>query len=93
MATATGMYELKYFFTSSLQRASGGEDVSSKTVQHMIKELVDAESPKAILSDDAIAALLKQKGIEVARRTVTKYREAMHIPSSVDRRRQKGMFS
>ena len=89
MSTATGIYELKYFFTSSLASSSGGQDFSSKSVQHIIKELVDAESPKAILSDDTIADMLKERGIEVARRTVTKYREAMHIPSSVERRRLK----
>lgn len=87
--TSTGTYELKYFFTSSLQNSSGGEDYSSKTVQHLIKELVDGESPKAILSDDTIADRLKERGISVARRTITKYREAMNIPSSVERRRQK----
>ena len=89
MATPRGIFELKYFFASSLQNNDGGDDFSSKTVQFMIKELVDAESPKAILSDDAIASLLKEKGIEVARRTITKYREAMHIPASALRRREK----
>lgn len=89
MATPRGIFELKYFFTSSIHAASGAEDVSSKTVMYYIKELIDQESPAKILSDDAIVKRLKDRNIDVARRTVAKYREAMHIPSSVVRRRQK----
>jgi len=89
MATPRGTYELKYFFSSGLGQSSGGEDVSSMAVRQMIKELIDQEAPDAILSDDALADLLKGKGIEVARRTVTKYRESLHIGSSVQRRREK----
>jgi len=89
MATPRGIFELKYFFTSSISSSSGVEDVSSKTVMYYIKEMIDQESPKDILSDDAIVDQLKNKNIDIARRTVAKYREAMHIPSSVVRRRQK----
>jgi RNA polymerase sigma-54 factor len=91
IATHMGTYELKYFFSSGVGSSEGGDDISSKRIKFMIKQLVDAESPEAILSDDKLAIMLKTKGIEVARRTVMKYREAMNIPSSVQRRREKGM--
>lgn len=89
MATPRGTYELKYFFNASIQNADGGEGYSNKTVQYLIKELIDKEQPGAILSDDTIAEQLKLRGIDVARRTVAKYRELMHIPSSSVRRREK----
>ncbi len=89
IATPRGTLELKYFFTSSIQSAAGANDFSSKTVMYYIKEAIDAESTDNVLSDDAIVALLKRRNIDVARRTITKYREAMHIPSSVIRRRMK----
>lgn len=89
MATPRGTLELKFFFTSAINAAGTGNDFSSKTVMYYIKELVNAEDPKEILSDDAIVKRLKDRNIDVARRTVTKYREEMGIPSSVIRRRQK----
>ncbi|MCB1518776.1 MAG: RNA polymerase sigma-54 factor, partial [Hyphomicrobiaceae bacterium] len=90
ISTPRGLFEMKYFFTTGLSGSEGGEDHSAESVRHFIKQMVDAESPKKILSDDAIAARMSSEhGIEVARRTVTKYREAMNIPSSVIRRRQK----
>ncbi|MES2984857.1 MAG: RNA polymerase factor sigma-54 [Pseudomonadota bacterium] len=89
MATPRGTLELKFFFTSSINAGSGQSDFSSKTVMYYIKELVTAEDPKDILSDDAIVKRLKDRNIDVARRTITKYREEMNIPSSVVRRRQK----
>jgi RNA polymerase sigma-54 factor len=89
MATPRGTLELKFFFTSSINAGMGANDFSSKTVQYYIKELVGAEDTKNILSDDAIVQRLKDRNIDVARRTVTKYREEMNIPSSVVRRRQK----
>jgi len=89
MATPRGTLELKFFFTSSINAGSGASDFSSKTVQFYIKELVAGEDPKHILSDDTIVTLLKDRNIDVARRTVTKYREELNIPSSVVRRRQK----
>ena len=75
--------------TGTSPAGTGGNDFSSKTVQFYIKEIVAAEDAKKILSDDAIVTLLKDRNIDVARRTVTKYREEMNIPSSVVRRRQK----
>ncbi|MCE3231815.1 MAG: rpoN [Rickettsiaceae bacterium] len=89
IATHMGVYELKYFFSSAVTSSSSGEDVSSKRIKFMIKSLIDNEDTKKILSDDKIAEMLKESGVEVARRTVMKYREAMNIPSSVQRRREK----
>lgn len=89
IATPRGTLELKFFFTSSINAAGGATDFSSKTVMYYIKELVAAETATGILSDDAIVKRLKDRNIDVARRTVTKYREEMGIPSSVVRRRQK----
>jgi RNA polymerase sigma-54 factor len=89
IATPRGMLELKYFFTTSVGGEDGGEGHSAEAVRHRIKELIAAEAPKAILSDDTLVELLKKEGIDIARRTVAKYREAMNIPSSVQRRREK----
>jgi RNA polymerase sigma-54 factor len=89
MATPRGTLELKFFFNSSISSGSGQTDFSSKTVQFYIKDLVEKETVEQVLSDDAIVTLLKDKNIDVARRTVTKYREEMNIPSSVIRRRMK----
>ncbi len=91
MMTSRGMYELKFFFNSMIENTTGGEDYSSRAVQHLIKELVDQETAESVLSDDIIADILKKRGVNVARRTVAKYREAMHIGSSVQRRREKAM--
>jgi RNA polymerase sigma-54 factor len=89
MATNRGSFELKYFFTASIQSADGGEAHSAEAVRHHIKQLIDAEDPAVILSDDTIVERLRASGIDIARRTVAKYREAMRIPSSVQRRRDK----
>lgn len=89
IGTARGTFEMKYFFTASIPAASGGEAHSSEAVRHRIKQLVDGESPSDILSDDALVKKLMEEGIEIARRTVAKYRESLRIPSSVDRRRDK----
>ncbi len=89
IATHMGLYELKYFFSSSVGGQNGGEDISSKRIKYMIKGLINKENPKKILSDEKITNMLKEQGIDVARRTVMKYREAMDIPSSVQRRREK----
>jgi RNA polymerase sigma-54 factor len=89
MATNRGSFELKYFFTASIASADGGEAHSAEAVRHHIKQLIDAESPTLILSDDTIVERLREAGIDIARRTVAKYREAMRIPSSVQRRRDK----
>jgi RNA polymerase sigma-54 factor len=89
MATNRGTFELKYFFTASIASADGGEAHSAEAVRHHIKQLIDAEDPSLILSDDTIVERLRESGIDIARRTVAKYREAMRIPSSVQRRRDK----
>jgi RNA polymerase sigma-54 factor len=89
MATNRGIFELKYFFTSAIASADGGEAHSAEAVRHRIKQLIDAESPQDVLSDDTIVERLRAAGIDIARRTVAKYREAMRIPSSVQRRREK----
>jgi RNA polymerase sigma-54 factor len=89
MATNRGIFELKYFFTSSIAAADGGEAHSAEAVRHRIKQLIEAESPQDVLSDDTIVEKLREAGIEIARRTVAKYREGMRIPSSVQRRREK----
>ncbi|MCL5776679.1 RNA polymerase factor sigma-54 [Limibaculum sp. FT325] len=91
IATPRGIFELKFFFTNALGGSAGGEDgVAAEAVRHRIRALVDAEAPNAILSDDAIVEMLRAEGIDIARRTVAKYRTALRIPSSVDRRRIKG---
>jgi RNA polymerase sigma-54 factor len=86
-----GFYELKYFFTSGIQSSDGGEAVSAEAVKSRIKALIAAEDPKKILSDDQLVDLLKSAGFDIARRTVAKYREAIGLGSSVQRRRQKAM--
>jgi len=89
VATTRGIFELKYFFTSAIASAADGEAHSSESVRHRIRQLIDGETPCAVLSDDRIVDLLRGDGIDIARRTVAKYREAMRIPSSVQRRREK----
>ena len=89
MATNRGIFELKYFFTSAIASADGGEAHSAEAVRHRIKQLIDAETPDYVLSDDTIVEKLREAGIDIARRTVAKYREAMRIASSVQRRREK----
>jgi RNA polymerase sigma-54 factor len=89
MATQRGIFELKYFFTAAIAAADGGEAHSAEAVRHRIRQLIDAESAKHVLSDDTIVDKLRETGIDIARRTVAKYREAMRIPSSVQRRREK----
>ena len=86
MHTPRGIFELKYFFSSHVSTTSGGE-CSSTAIRAIIKKLVAAENPKKPLSDSKIAALLKDQGINVARRTIAKYREAMSIPPSNERKR------
>ena len=89
MATSRGIFELKYFFTSSIAASDGGEAHSAEAVRHRIRQLIEAESASDVLSDDTIVDRLREAGIDIARRTVAKYREAMRIPSSVQRRREK----
>ncbi len=89
MLTPRGIYELKYFFTSAIA-ASSGDALSAEAVRFRIKSLIDGEADD-VLSDDRIVAILVKDGVDIARRTVAKYREAMRIPSSVQRRRDKSM--
>jgi RNA polymerase sigma-54 factor len=89
MATNRGLFELKYFFTSSIAASGDGDAHSSEAVRHRIKEMIEAEAASDVLSDDKIVERLKSDGVDIARRTVAKYREALRIPSSVQRRRQK----
>ena len=88
IATPRGIFELKYFFTTALA-GFGGQTHSAEAVRSRIRELVDAEPPAAVLSDDAIASALRNEGVDIARRTVAKYREALRIPGSAERRREK----
>lgn len=93
LSTGSAIYELKYFFSSAVGGTDGDEQHSSESVKHMIRELINSEDAKAVLSDDAIAEKLQDQGIDIARRTVAKYREAMGIGSSAERRRaKKGML-
>lgn len=86
MHTPRGIFELKYFFSSHVSTASGGE-CSSTAIRALIKKLIAAEEPKKPLSDSKIAKILSDQGINVARRTVAKYRDAMTIPPSNERKR------
>jgi RNA polymerase sigma-54 factor len=88
ISTPRGVFELKFFFTSAIQASDGGEAHSAESVRHKIKQLIDAERGEIdVLSDDRIVEILKEAGVDIARRTVAKYREALRIPSSVERRR------
>ena len=89
ISTPRGLFELKYFFTASIQSVNGAESHSAEAVRDRIREMVENEEPREILSDDRIVALLTADGVNIARRTVAKYREALRIPSSVERRRLK----
>jgi RNA polymerase sigma-54 factor len=90
IATPRGTFELKYFFTTAIS-GTDGESHSAEAVRHRIRALVGAETAEDILSDDAIVAALRGEGVDIARRTVAKYREALRIPNSVQRRREKAV--
>ncbi len=88
LATPRGVFEMKFFFTAAIQASDGGAAHSAESVRHKIRQLIDGEDKAdAVLSDDRIVEILKGGGVDIARRTVAKYREAMRIPSSVERRR------
>ena len=93
IATPRGLFELKYFFTASIQAMNGAESHSAEAVLDRIREMIENEEPREILSDDRIVSLLTADGVNIARRTVAKYREALRIPSSVERRRLKAGHS
>jgi len=92
MATPRGIFELKYFFTTAIGGALGGEAHSAESVRHRLREMIERETKANILSDDTLVEMLKADGIDIARRTVAKYRESLGIPSSVQRRREKNAF-
>ncbi len=87
-----GLFEMKYFFTASIAATGHGEAHSAEAVRHKIRVLIDGETGQEVLSDDAIVIRLKSQGIDIARRTVAKYREALGIASSMDRKREKQQF-
>jgi len=87
VSTPRGVFELKYFFSASIPAVQGGESHSAESVRHRIKEMIDQENRDAVLSDDQIVERLRAHGVDIARRTVAKYRESLRIPSSVERRR------
>lgn len=91
IATPRGIFELKYFFTTAVASNSGGESHSAEAIRQRIKAMVAAEGAVNILSDDAIVTTLRQEGVDIARRTVAKYRDVLHIPSSVQRKREKAV--
>jgi RNA polymerase sigma-54 factor len=88
IATPRGIFELKFFFTTALAGANG-ETHSAEAVRHRVQSLIAAEHARDILSDDAVAQILQKEGIDIARRTVAKYREALRIPGSAQRKREK----
>lgn len=93
MMTPRGVFELRYFFSVAIASAAGGDAHSSEAVRDRIRELIGAERSSEILSDDAIVDILRKSGVDIARRTVAKYREGMSIPSSVQRRREKRVLA
>jgi RNA polymerase sigma-54 factor len=91
IATPRGTFELKYFFTTAIAGTLGGESHSAEAVRFRIREMIHAETMEDVLSDDAIVERLRKEGVDIARRTVAKYREALRIPSSVQRKREKAV--
>jgi RNA polymerase sigma-54 factor len=91
IATPRGTFELKYFFTTAIHGTDGGDSHSAEAVRYRIRHMIDGERANDILSDDAIVAALRKEGVDIARRTVAKYREALRIPNSVQRRREKAV--
>jgi RNA polymerase sigma-54 factor len=87
--TPRGVFELRYFFTAAIASAEGGDAHSAQAVRHRIRQMIEEETAATVLSDDAIVDILREGGVDIARRTVAKYREGMKIPSSVQRRREK----
>jgi len=92
MSTPRGMFEMKYFFTASIAGSGGADAHSAEAVRFRIRQLIESEDASEVLSDDALVTALKAQGVDIARRTVAKYREAMRIPSSALRRREKRAF-
>ena len=91
MATPRGTFELKYFFTTAIAATAGGDAHSAEAVRHRIRAMIGGEPQEAVLSDDAIVVALREEGVDIARRTVAKYREALRIPNSAQRKREKAV--
>ena len=91
LGMSRGIFEMKYFFNSAIGQGDAGESRSAESIRFRIKALIDRETRESVLSDDRIVDILRDEGIDIARRTVAKYRDAMHIPSSVQRRREKAL--
>ncbi|MAI49838.1 MAG: RNA polymerase sigma-54 factor [Rhodospirillaceae bacterium] len=91
LGTSYGTFEMKYFFSSAIGQGKSGEPRSAKSIGFRIKALIDRETHKSVLSDHRIVDILRDEGVDIARRTVAKYRDEMHIPSSVQRRRDKAL--
>ncbi|GJD35972.1 RNA polymerase factor sigma-54 [Methylobacterium aerolatum] len=89
IGTSRGTLEMKYFFTAAIPGAAGAAAHSSEAVRHRIRQLVDGETAENVLSDDALVQKLRDEGVDIARRTVAKYRESLRIPSSIERRRER----
>ncbi|SFV11927.1 RNA polymerase, sigma 54 subunit, RpoN/SigL [Methylobacterium sp. 174MFSha1.1] len=89
IGTSRGTFEMKYFFTAAIPGAAGAAAHSSEAVRHRIKQLIDGETADDVLSDDALVQRLRGEGVDIARRTVAKYRESLRIPSSIERRRER----
>ncbi len=88
IATPRGTFDMRFFFTVAIASANGGDAHSAESVKHRVKQMIDAETVGKVLSDDDIAVVLKKEGVDLARRTVAKYREALGLPSSIQRRRE-----
>ena len=93
LGMSRGIFEMKYFFNAAIGQSGVGESRSAEAIRFRIKHLIDGETPQAVLSDDRIVEILRDEGIDIARRTVAKYRDAMRIPSSVQRRREKALHN
>ncbi|WP_186418314.1 RNA polymerase factor sigma-54 [Bosea sp. CS1GBMeth4] len=93
LACSRGVFEMKYFFSAAIAATGYGEAHSAEAVRHRIRQMIDEEAPGDVLSDDAIVVRLKANGIDIARRTVAKYRESLRIPSSMERRREKAAMA
>ena len=89
IATPIGIFEMKFLFTNAIGSLDSSNQYSSKSIKYKIKNLINNETPKKILSDDKIVKIIREEGIDIARRTVAKYRESLEIPSSIIRRRMK----
>jgi RNA polymerase sigma-54 factor len=90
ISTPRGVFELKYFFSQGISSHSGAGDLSQEAIKYKIKSLIEKETDvKSVLSDDKLVIALKLEGVDIARRTVAKYREALKIPSSAVRKREK----